>query len=94
MVSRILRGAVARQSDLRFTQHICDGSAQFVCEVGGELRKPCKGIIKSLEHFIESDGQGLKFGGQLAGPTRSSRCVGPIVPVTASFLPTDADRAS
>ena len=39
-----------------------------MCEVGRELRKPCKGVIESLEHFIESDSKRLKFAGPVCGP--------------------------
>ena len=60
-------GAVARKSNLRFAEHVRDGRSQLVCEIGGELREPCEGIVKSLEHFVEGDRQWLEFAGPSCG---------------------------
>src|SRR5262249_52565111 len=53
--------ALARQSHLRFAEHVCDGCAEFVREIGRKLREPREGILEPAEHLIEGDGERLKL---------------------------------
>src|SRR6266550_5931415 len=57
-------GAISREGNLRFAQHIGDRRSKLVREIGGKLREPGKRIVEAFKHLVESDCEGL----QLAWP--------------------------
>src|SRR5256885_8078867 len=48
----LIRPALARKRDLSFAKHVCDGSAQFVGEIGGELRQTRERILQTIKHRV------------------------------------------
>src|SRR6266576_4069407 len=54
-------GAISREGNLRFAQHIGDRCSQLVCKIGRELREPGKRIVETFEHLVESDCERLQL---------------------------------
>src|SRR6266481_412229 len=57
-------GAISREGNLAFAEHIGDRRSKLVREIGGKLREPGKRIVEAFKHLVESDCERL----QLAWP--------------------------
>ena len=70
-------GAISREGNLRFAQHIGDRRSQFVREIGGKLREPRKRIVEAFKHLVESNCEGLKLARPAGGTNTLLQLVWP-----------------